>query len=91
MDSVVPASTEASATGSIPTPSSSTVISANSPESVAVRVILPPPGLDSSPWRTAFSTSGCRLRNGMAVESTSGATARDTRIRSPKRAFSSSR
>ena len=41
-------------------------------------VMWPGPSLASSPCRTAFSTSGCRLRNGITVLSTSGAIRRLT-------------
>ena len=72
--SASPASTRADRSGSSPTPSSSTVIT-------RLAAVVPGgdgdrgrrPRLPSSPCRTAFSTSGCRHRNGTATGSTSGA------------------
>src|SRR5699024_813541 len=43
-------------------------------------------GLWASPWRIAFSTSGCTDNTGMVTVSTSGAIRRVTASRSPKRA-----
>ncbi len=51
----------------------------------------PPSGRDSTPWRTAFSTSGCSDSTGTTACSTSGSTWTRTRSRSPKRACSSRR
>ena len=65
----------------------------NAPEmnQLARIVMRPPSGFGSRPCRTAFSTSGCTLRNGMTVLSTSGATCSVRVRRSPKRARSSCR
>ena len=64
---------ERSSSGSIPIPSSSTVITQSVPSSRAMSSIVPPP-LACEPCRTAFSTSGCSARNGTTTLSTSGAT-----------------
>src|SRR5690606_11304945 len=46
-----PASTARASSGSMPTPSPSTVMSAHAPASEAVIVTRPPRSVDSSPWR----------------------------------------
>ena len=51
----------------------------------------PPPSRGKMPWRTAFSTRGCRMSGGTSAASASGATAISTFSRSPKRASSISR
>ena len=86
-----PARLERSSCGSIPTPSSSTVMWASGPASVATMLMWPWPGFFSRPWRTAFSTSGWSTNTGTATGSTSGATWRVTWSRSPNRARSSTR
>ena len=48
----------------MPTPSSSTVMWHSAPASRATMLTMPMPGLRDNPCRTAFSTSGCRQRNG---------------------------
>ena len=69
-----PASVRRTASGSMPTPSSSTEMTASLPWSRATIVTWPGPALPSRPCRTAFSTSGCTQRNGTVTGSTSGAT-----------------
>lgn len=75
----------------MPTPLSSMVITASAPASRAAMVIRHSSVESSSPCLTAFSTSGCRHRNGSATGSTSGATCKVTFSRSPNRAPASAR
>ena len=77
-----------STAGSMPTPSSSTVMWHSAPASRASMLTVPTPGLRDRPCRTAFSTSGCRHRNGRPTGSTSGAICSRTCSRSPNRARS---
>jgi hypothetical protein len=73
----------------MPMPSSSTMTTHSAPAFSAEMVIVPPLGLLASPCRTAFSTSGCRARNGSTTDSTSGAICSLMLSRLPNRAFSS--
>src|SRR5581483_2752399 len=88
---VSPASTRRTCSGSAPTPSSSMVMTASRSRSRPMIVTVPPAGLLARPWRTAFSTSGCRLNTGIVTGSTSGAILSTTFTRSPNRACSRTR
>ena len=62
----------------IPTPSSLTSAPTSAAEVAADDLHAAGPRLLSTPWRTAFSTSGCSDRTGRTAGSTSGATSRRT-------------
>src|SRR5205814_4193760 len=67
-----PARLDRTSWGSMPTPSSSTVMWASGPASAATMLMWPWPGFFSSPWRTAFSTCGWSTSPGPATGRTSG-------------------
>src|SRR5699024_1408894 len=85
---LVPPSWSRSVSGSIPAPSSSLLRWASLPTSSARMVFGPPPGWPSIPCCTAFSTSGCRHRNGTTTPSPSGAMRSVTPNRPASRACS---
>ena len=70
----LPARVRRICSGSMPAPSSSTLIHASAPASLATIWMWVCPEPRSMPCCTAFSTNGCRQRNGTATGSTSGAT-----------------
>ena len=81
----------AALSGSIPTPSSSTLMRQSGAGVLGHDRDRPTPVFAASPCRTAFSTSGWTHRNGTATGSTSGAICSRTSSRSPNRARSSVR
>ena len=60
--------------GGRPRPSSSTRSCSWSPSRRVEMRSVPAPGLSCRPWRSAFSTSGCRIRFGTAAASVSSST-----------------
>ena len=53
--------------------------------------IVPPSSAGSTPWRTAFSTSGCNSSGGTRAAPASGSSSQLTRRRLPKRICSIAR
>jgi len=53
--------------------------------------MTPPSGDGSTPWRTAFSTSGCRISGGTRADAAFGSSSQATCRRLPKRICSMSR